>query len=94
MANDVLLVDPTQPINYKKQSQAVTKKRTVNVPKLQSILGSGEQRKAILNNQLYTIGQQVNGYQITKIEKDAVLLEYKNRVYKVTLYAKKERFIE
>jgi MSHA biogenesis protein MshK len=94
MANETLLVDPTQPINYKTKSAVVKKKSRAALPKLQSILGSGEQRKAIINNKLYSAGQLVNGYRITGIEKDAVLLKYKSRTYKVTLYTKKERFIE
>lgn len=92
MASTELLVDPTKPINYKTES--VNKKQRPALPKLQSILASGGQRKAIVNNQLYTAGQSVNGYQITRIEKDAVLLSYQNRAYKLTLYTQKERFIE
>ena len=85
------LVDPTKPLNYK--VKAVYKKQHSALPKLQSILTKGQQRQAIINNKLYTAGQRVNGYQITRIENDAVLLRYKSKSYKLALYTKKERFI-
>lgn len=85
------LVDPTKPINYK--VKAVYKKKHSSLPKLQSILSKGQQRQAIINNKLYTAGQRVNGYQITRIENDTVLLHYKSKSYKLVLYTKKERFI-
>ena len=93
-AQETPLADPTQPIDYRVKSVATKKKQRAALPKLQSILLTGEQRKAIMNNKLYTTGQTVNGYKIRRIEKDAVLLRYKNRSYKLTLYTKSERFIE
>lgn len=86
------LADPTKPLDYK--TKAVNTKQRSILPKLQSILAKGQQRQAIINNKLYTAGQRVNGYQITRIEKDAVLLGYKNRAYKLTLYTKKERLLK
>jgi MSHA biogenesis protein MshK len=94
MASGEPLVDPTQPLNYRAKAVSVEKKQRPALPKLQSILLSGEQRKAIVNNQLYTAGEKVNGYLITRIDKNTVLLRYNNRTYQLTLYTKKERFIE
>ena len=91
MVNAEPLADPTKPIDYK--SKPVKKTSRAVLPKLQSILVEGQQRQAIINNKLYTAGQRVNGYQITRIENDAVLLRYKSKSYKLALYTKKERFI-
>lgn len=91
-ANIAPLADPTRPIDY--QSLSANKKSHAALPKLQSILAEGKQRRAIIDNQLYTVGQWVNGYQITHIKKGMVLLNYKNRAYRLTLYTEKERFIK
>lgn len=92
MANSTALVDPTAPLNYKIKS--VTKVHRSALPTLQSIMGEGEQRRAILNNQLYETGQWVSGYQITRIDSDAVLLRQKKHAYKLNLYTKKEHFVK
>lgn len=92
MANASPLADPTVPLNH--QREAINKETRSALPKLQSILRDGEQRRAILNNNLYQVGQSVAGYKITAIKKDAVLLRYKGQSYKLTLYTKKEHFIK
>lgn len=92
MADVAQLADPTKPLNYKTKS--LKKEYRSALPQLQSILTEGEQRRAILNNKLYKTGQWVNGYQITHIKKDVVLLRYKTKSYKLALYPKKERFIK
>ena len=90
-ADGAPLADPTKPLNYK--VTPVYKKQRFALPKLQSILIKGQQRQAIINNKLYTAGQRVNGYQITRIEDNVVLLRYKSRLYKLALYTPKERVI-
>lgn len=92
VVNAAPLVDPTKPLDYK--SKPVSKKQRAVLPKLQSILAKGKQWQAIINNKLYTTGQRVNGYQITRIEKDVVFLRYKSSSYQLTLYTKQERFIK
>jgi len=85
-----LLRDPTKPLNYK--AKKVNKEYSSELPKLQSILAEGQQQRAIINNKLYREGQRVKGYLISKISRDIVLLSYKTKTYKLSLYNKKERF--
>jgi hypothetical protein len=92
MANSAPLVDPTKPLNH--TIKPVKKEYRSALPKLQSILAEGGQRRAILNNQLYKTGQWVSGYQITRIESDAVLLRHKKHAYKLNLYTKEEHFVK
>lgn len=86
------LVDPTKPLSYTVKS--VKKKQRIVLPKLQSILIKGKQKQAIIDNKLYIAGQKIKGYQITEIKKDAVLLSYQNKSYKLTLYSAKEHFTD
>ena len=84
------LVDPTQPLNFQ-----VKKERKVYraaLPTLQSIFVQSGTQQAILNDRLYQQGQWVNGYKITLIDAEKVLLKYKNKTYKLTLYSSNERF--
>lgn len=84
------LVDPTQPLNFQ-----VKKERKVyraSLPTLQSIVVKAGKPQAILNNKLYQEGQWVRGYKITQIDAEKVLLKYKTKTYKLTLYSSKERF--
>ncbi|WP_051302901.1 hypothetical protein [Psychromonas aquimarina] len=85
------LTDPTRPLSY--QTKSVKKAGRASLPRLQSILVEGDSRSAILNNKLYKKGQRVNGYLITRIDKNAVLMRYKTKYYKLTLYTDQERFI-
>lgn len=89
-AQGEMLVDPTAPLNFqpKKQKQVYR----AALPKLQSIVIKSGQPKAIMNNKEYQKGQRVNGYQVTHIDTDKVLLTYKNKTYTLTLYSQKERF--
>jgi len=86
------LIDPTKPLHFK--SEVHKKKQLAVLPKLQSILDDGKQRRAILNNQLYKTGQWIGEYQITAIKSDALFLRYKKRLYKLSLYTKEERFLK
>lgn len=92
VAAKTVLADPTKPLNFK--SAVHQKKQATVLPKLQSILGDGNQRRAILNNQLYKTGQWIGPYQITAIKSDALFLRYKKRLYKLSLYTKEERFLK
>lgn len=85
------LVDPTKPLHYKTAS--VKKMQRSALPQLTSILTHADQHSAVLNNQLYKTGQWVGGYHIKRIEAHAVVLDYKNKSYKLSLYADNERFI-
>lgn len=89
-AKSVVLVDPTQPLNF----QVMKEKKVYRnaLPQLQSIVVKEGKRQAILNNTLYQKGQWVNGYQITHIESQKILLKYQNKTYKLTLYSSNERF--
>lgn len=87
-----VLVDPTRPLHFK--SAVHKKKSSAVLPKLQSILDDGKQRRAIVNNQLYKTGQWVGEYRITAIKSDALFLRDKKRVYKLSLYTKEERFLK
>lgn len=92
MADGILLADPTTPLDYKIASSPKAARSAL--PKLQSILGNKGQRRAILNNQLYGTGQWVNGYQIMRIDSDAVLLQQKKRAYELNLYPQKEPVVK
>lgn len=88
----VALVDPTAPLHMEKTTHK--KHSRSALPQLQSILSDGQQRRAILNNQLYKTGQWIGEYQITAIKSDALFLRDKKRLYKLSLYTKEERFIK
>jgi len=88
------LSDPTKPINYKTSTKGVTQSSSATLPRLQSILGSSGNLKAIINNELYRVGKQVNGYRITNITSDAVSLTYQGKSYRLTLYPDNKKFIE
>lgn len=90
MASTSPLVDPTKPLNHK--MQLLHKQEAQPLPKLQTILFDGKKGKAILNNDLYQVGQSVGGYKIVAIKKETVLLRYKSKSYKLALYTKEERF--
>lgn len=84
------LVDPTAPLNFKPPKQSRVYRAAL--PKLQSIVMKTGQPEAIINNKVYQRGQRVNGYKITQIDAQKVLLEYKNKTYKLTLYSSTEHF--
>jgi hypothetical protein len=85
------LEDPTKPLNYKVNSKP--KVSRPRLPKLQSIFFDQQAASVIMNNKSYQTGQRVNGYLITRIKNDAVLLSYANKSYKLSLYTEKERII-
>lgn len=89
-AQSETLVDPTQPLNFQVKKEKKVYRNAL--PRLQSIVVAEGKRQVILNNKLYKKGQWVNGYQITQIDTQKVLLEYKNKTYKLTLYSSSERF--
>lgn len=85
-----VLVDPSKPLNF-----TVKKERQVYqpaLPTLQSILVKAGKQQAMINNVLYLQGQSVNGYKITLIDAQKVVLRYQNKNYKLTLYSANERF--
>ena len=86
------LVDPTKPLNFQVKKERKVYRATL--PKLQSILVKSGKQQAILNNKLYQQGQWVSGYKITLIDAGKVLLTYKKKTYKLTLYSSNERFID
>jgi hypothetical protein len=88
-----ILVDPSKPLGFqvKKERKAV-RSSLQELPKLQSIVIKAGKQQAILNNNLYQQGQSVNGYKITQIDAEKVLLEYQKKTYKLTLYSANERF--
>lgn len=89
-AQNTPLADPTKPLNFK-----VKKARKIyqtTLPTLQSIIIKSGKREAILNNKVYQKGQWVNGYRVTQIDAKKVLLEYQNKMYKLTLYSSYERY--
>lgn len=85
------LNDPTQPLGYIKKT---TKKKTYRqrLPILQSVVLDNQKRRAIMNNKFYEVGQMVNGYKISRIDNDAVLLVYGAKTYRVSLYSNAEKF--
>ncbi len=92
-AQSEVLVDPTTPLNF--QQKKVIKERKVyrnSLPKLQSLIVKSGKQQAIINNKIYQQGQRVNGYQITLIDAQKVLLEYQHKTYKLTLYSLDEHF--
>lgn len=84
------LVDPTAPLNF--QQKKKVKVYRAAVPKLQSIMMKSGKQQAIINNKAYQKGQKVNGYKVTHIDTDKVLLEYQKKTYTLTLYSLNERF--
>lgn len=90
-AQATIINDPTQPLFYKVKS--VTKKTyRQGLPVLQSIILNNEKRRAIMNNKYYEVGQKVNGYKISRIEKNMVYLVYHSKTYPISLYSDAERF--
>ncbi|GLS89482.1 hypothetical protein GCM10007916_05490 [Psychromonas marina] len=89
-AQSEALVDPTAPLNFQQKKQG--KVYRAAVPKLQSIVMKAGKPKAIINNKEYQKGQWVNGYQVTHIDTDKVLLVYQKKTYTLTLYSQNERF--
>lgn len=89
-ARSEALVDPTAPLNF--QQKKPSKVYRAAVPKLQSIVVKSGKQQAIINNKLYQKGQSVDGYQVTHIDADKVLLEYQKKIYTLTLYSPNERF--
>lgn len=88
---DKLLKDPTQPIGYKTKS---SKKRYTRpaLPVLQSVVVNQSNKRAIMNNKYYEVGQKVNGYRLTRIGKEAVWLVYAGKTYRISLYSNQEKF--
>ena len=84
------LVDPTKPLNF--QQKTVKKVYRAKLPKLQSIIIKQGKHQAILNNKAYKKGQWINGYLVTQIDAEKVLLEYQKKTYKLTLYSSNERY--
>ncbi|MCP4324816.1 MAG: hypothetical protein GY951_03520 [Psychromonas sp.] len=89
-AQSKALVDPTQPLNFQVKKEHKVYRTTL--PTLQSIVVKAGKPQAILNNKLYQQGQWVRGYKITLIDTEKVLLKYKKKTYKLTLYSSNERF--
>ena len=90
-AQATIIKDPTQPLFYKVKS--VTKKSyRQRLPVLQSIVLNNKKRRAIMNNKYYEVGQKVNGYKISRIEKKVVYLVYHSKTYPISLYSDAERF--
>ncbi len=87
-----VLVDPTTPLDYK--AKVVKKAGRPALPRLTSIFIGENKQTVILNNKLYSQNHWVNGYQIVKIDPDAVLLRYAEKLYKLNLYSNKEQFIK
>ncbi|MDA7745890.1 hypothetical protein N8878_00975 [Psychromonas sp.] len=89
----VVLNDPTEPLGY--QSKVVSKKAyRPSLPVLQSVVLESNKRSAIMNNKLYEVGQKVDGYKISRIEKEMVYLVYQSKTYTVSLYSNSERFTQ
>ncbi len=84
------LVDPTKPLNF--QQTATKKVYRAKLPTLQSIIIKQGKHQAILNNNIYQKGEWINGYQITQIDAEKVLLKYQKSTYRLTLYSSKERY--
>lgn len=94
-AQSEVLVDPTKPLNFQvKKVQKVKRIYRATLPTLQSIIIKQGKPQAILNNKVYQKGQWVNDYKIMLIDNKKVLLKYKNKTYKLTLYSSSERFIK
>ena len=89
-AQSEVLVDPTKPLNFQEKKQQKVYRSAL--PKLQSIVVKSGTQQAILNNKLYKQGQWIKGYKIIVIDAEKVLLEYKKKTYKLTLYSSDERF--
>ncbi|WP_413701267.1 hypothetical protein ACLKMH_06125 [Psychromonas sp. KJ10-10] len=90
LTHSEVLVDPSKPLNF--SVKKAVKVSQPSLPTLQSILVKAGKQQAMLNNKLYQQGQSVNGYKITKIDAQKVLLSYQNKQYKLTLYSANERF--
>jgi len=89
-AQGEVLTDPTAPLNF--QPAKVKKLSRTPLPQLQSIVVKAGKQQAIIDNKSYQKGQWVNGYLVTQIKHDKVLLKHKNKIYTLTLYSESERF--
>jgi hypothetical protein len=72
------LKDPTKPIYINNNSSASTGNRykAFSIGKLQLIYSSGNKKYVLIDDVRYTEGESVNGYKITKInENDVVVSE-------------------
>ncbi|TEW56740.1 hypothetical protein E2R68_01480 [Psychromonas sp. RZ22] len=86
-----IVSDPTLPLGYKAK---VNNKKVYRprLPVLQSIIVDKRTQRAVMNNKSYEVGQKVGGYEISRIEKEAVYLTYRSKIYAVSLYSNSERF--
>lgn len=87
-----IINDPTKPLGYQvKSNKKIYRPR---LPVLQSIVVDNQKRRAIMNNKYYEVGQKIEGYKITRIEKDTVYLLYDSKYYTVSLYSNSEQFTQ
>lgn len=93
MAIPIIINDPTQPLGYKINivSKKVYRRR---LPTLQGIVLKNDKRRVIIKNQYYDVGQTVDGYKITRIEKEVAYLVYQSKTYTISLYSNSERFTQ
>ncbi|MCE2572134.1 MSHA biogenesis protein MshK [Motilimonas eburnea] len=85
MANAQPLNDPTAPRQPVKQVETKTQV-VVAKPRLQSILVQNDHRSAVINNQNVGVGDRVDGYRVTRITANYVLLQGKGGTIRLSLF--------
>ncbi len=82
--------DPTAPLGWQAPKTQTVKPRVIRkpLPKLQSIVCVDEAScRAILNGQVVLAGEQVNGYQVKKIESEVVTISRNGKQWKLNLFS-------
>ena len=62
--------DPTRP----QMALAPTSEKSISLPELSSILYSADRKWAVINGEVLTVGELINGFELSAIEKHSVLL--------------------
>lgn len=82
------LTDPTRPKNYLQNTLQIAATKGVISFELSAIFTNPTARYVVINEETLQVGDELDGYRITKITKDSVTLEGKvaNRVDAKTLF--------
>ena len=82
-------ITPPQKLTNKQQkttSEKVIHKEEIEIPKLNAIVISQQSRLAMINNQLLSIGDTINAFEIKKIEPGYIDLHGPDGSLRLTLY--------
>ena len=73
--NALELLDPTRPQNYNALSNGVTKDNVESNIKLSAIFIKSKGKYAVVNGEMVVEGQSWNGYEITRVHANGIILK-------------------